>query len=453
MIRMKALLSAFVLPLLLLTPLLLTASCGYFTGPGGIFSDKEPPPLPGERISILLHQRTLVPDPKLASAEILLPPPTPNPEWPQPGGYPNHAMHHIQVNEVLQKAWDSSAGKGANKEDRLIGSPIVAGGSVFVMDAETQVTAFDAASGKRLWRSELTPEDEEDGHISGGLAYDEGRVFAATGFAQMIAMDAKTGAVIWRKRISGPMRSAPTVRGGRLFVITIDNKLVAMNAANGNVLWTHSGITEAANVLGGGSPAVDSGVVVAPYSSGELVALKVETGRVLWSDSLSTARRTDQISTLAHIRGRPVIDRGRVIAMSNAGVMVAIDLRSGRRIWDKEIGGLENPWVAGNYIFALTNESEIVALSRNDGAIHWVRPLPRFENEEKRKDPVIWTGPVLASDRLLVAGSHGEIWAVSPYTGDILGFVELSGGISVPPVIAGGSVYFLSDAADLVAYR
>jgi len=448
MIRSRSLLTILALP-----ALLMTASCSYFTGPGGMFSDKEPPPLPGKRISILLHQRTLVPDPKLAGAEILLPPPTPNPEWPQPGGYPNHAMQHIEVNEVLQKAWDSNAGEGADEEDRLIGSPIVAGNTVFAVDTETQVSAFDTQSGNRLWRIELTPDDEEDGHIGGGLAYDEGRVFAATGFAQVIAMDAKTGAIIWRKKISGPMRSAPTVRGGRLFVITIDNKLVAMNAANGEVLWTHSGISEAANVLGGGSPAVDAGVVVAPYSSGELVALKVETGRVLWSDSLTTAQRSDQISNLAHIRGRPVIDRGRVIAMSNAGVMVAIDLRSGRRIWDKEIGGLENPWVAGNYIFALTNDSEIVALSRNDGATHWVRALPRFEDEKKRKKPIIWTGPVLASDRLLIAGSQGEIWAVSPYTGDILGYVELSDGISVPPVVAGGSVYFLSDDADLVAYR
>ncbi len=438
---------------LLLPVLLLTASCESLFGQGGWFGDKGPPPLPGERISILLQQRSLVPDPKLADAEIILPPPTPNPEWPQAGGYPNHAMQHIQVADVLSKAWSADIGAAANSEERIAGSPVVADGMVFVMDAETQVSAFDTKSGNRLWRTELTPENEEDGHIGGGVAYNEGKVYATTGFAEVIAMDAKTGKVVWRTMVDGPIRSQPTVRGGRLFTITIDNRLIALNAANGKILWKYMGISEVANVLGGASPAVGRGVVVAPFSSGELVALKVENGRVLWSDSLTSTRRTDQISTLAHIRGRPVIDRGRVIAMSNAGVMVAIDLRSGRRIWDKQIGGLEDLWVAGDYIFTLTNESEIVALSRNDGGIYWVRSLPRFEDEKKRKDPIIWTGPILASDRLLIAGSQGQIWSISPYSGEVLGYEDISEGISVPPVIAGNTVYFLSDDADLVAYR
>ena len=439
--------------ILLLPVLLLVTSCEYLFGQGGLFGDKGPPPLSGKRISILLQQRTLTPDPKLADTEIILPPPTPNPEWPQAGGYPNHAMQHIQVGDVLSKAWSADIGAAADSEERIAGSPVVADKMVFVMDAESQVSAFAAKSGKRFWRTELTPDNEEDGHIGGGVAYNQGKVYATTGFAEVIAMDAKTGKIGWRTKVDGPIRSQPTVRGGRLFTITIDNRLIALNAANGKILWKYLGISEVANILGGASPAVGKGVVVAPFSSGELVALKVENGRVLWSDSLTSARRSDQISTLADIHGRPVIDRDRVIAMSNAGVMVAIDLRSGRRIWDKEIGGLEDPWVAGGYIFALTNESEIIALSRNDGAIYWVRSLPRFEDEEKRKDPIIWTGPILASDRLLIAGSQGQIWSISPYSGKVLGYEELSEGISVPPVIAGNSVYFLSDDADLVAYR
>lgn len=438
---------------ILIAMLLFTASCESLFGRGGMFGDKSPPPLPGKRISILLQQRTLVPDPKLADAKIILPPPTPNPEWPQAGGYPNHAMQHIQVANALSKAWSADIGAAANSEERIAGSPVVADGMVFVMDAATQVSAFDAKSGNRLWRTGLTPEDEDDGLIGGGVAYNQGKVYATTGFAEVIAMDAKTGKIIWRTKVAGPIHSQPTVRGGRLFAITIDNRLIAMNAANGKILWKYMGISEVASILGGASPAVGQGVVVAPFSSGELVALKVENGRVLWSDSLTSALRTDQISTIADIRGRPIIDRDRVIAISNAGVMVAIDLRSGRRIWDKEIGGLEDPWVAGNYIFTLTNESEIVALSRNDGSIYWVRSLPHFKDAKTRKDPIIWTGPILASNRLLIASSQGRIWSISPYTGKVLGYEDLSEGISVPPVIAGNTVYFLSNDADLVAYR
>jgi len=175
--------------------------------------------------------------------------------------------------------------------------------------------------------------------------------------------------------------------------------------------------------------------------------------RVLWQETLAAVRRTDVVSSLAHIRGLPVIDRGRVVAISHAGAMAAYDLRNGRRLWVRDIGGLESPWVAGDYIFVLTNDAEIAAVNRNDGRIHWVRALPRYEDPKKLEDPIIWTGPVLASDRLIVAGSHGWAMAISPYSGRIIGQVKMPSGVSVPPVVADGTVYFLANDAELVAYR
>ncbi|MBT3307512.1 MAG: PQQ-binding-like beta-propeller repeat protein, partial [Alphaproteobacteria bacterium] len=263
----------------------------------------------------------------------------------------------------------------------------------------------------------------------------------------------KSGAEVWRKPVSGPARAAPTVRGGRVFILMVDNKLVAMNAKSGKTLWTHAGTAESSSLLGSASPAVDAGVVVIPYTSGDLVALKTDSGRLLWQDTLSTIKRTDVVSNLAHIRGRPVIDRGRVFAISHAGLMASFDLRTGRRLWQKEVGGLESPWVAGDYIFVLTNDAEIAAMSRDTGRINWVRALPRYEDTESQEDPIIWTGPILVGDRLIAAGSHGKAVAVSPYSGRVLGNVELPDGVSVPPVVAGGSVYFLADDAELVAYR
>lgn len=410
------------------------------------------PPLPGERISVLANDRTLSADKELASNPILLPQPTPNAEWPQAGGYANHAMHHIKVRDALQQAWSADIGDGADEEERLNSSPVVGDGVIYAMDVQSVVSAYSTKDGQRLWSVELAPEDEE-GHINGGLALNGGLLFATTGFAEAIALDAKTGKVVWRKNLGAPMRSAPTARGGRVFAVTMNNQLFALQAKTGETIWQHRGLPEIASMLGGASPAVDKGVVVVPYTSGELIALKVENGRVLWQDSLTAAHRTDVLSNLSGIRGRPVIDRGMVIAISNGGVMAAIDLRTGQRIWNKEIAGIESPWVAGDYIFVLTTEAELAALSRKDGRIHWVRGLPRFEDPEDKEDPIVWTGPVLASDRLIVAGSNEEALAISPYSGRILGIQQMPDRVTVAPVVANGSVYFLADDANLVAYR
>lgn len=410
--------------------------------------------LPGKRIPVLLHQRSVSADPSLADERILLPAPEPNANWPQSGGYPNHAMHHMMIGDAVSYQWTANVGSGADDEERFVSSPIVADGKVYALDVSTRLSAFNTENGDDLWSVELTPESEEDDrHISGGLAYYKGRVYVTTGFGDVIAVDGATGEEIWRTYINGPMRSAPSVRGGRVYALTIDSRLIALRADNGEILWTHAGVGEPASLLGGGSPAIDNGFVIAPFPSGELVALTADTGQMIWSDSLTTVRRTDSVSTLSHIRGNPIIDRGRVFAVSHGGVMASFDLKTGQRIWDREMGGIGNPWVAGDYIFMLTTEDEIVSLSRNDGRIFWVRGLPRFEDPEDREDPIIWSGPVLASDRLIVTGSHGEAWAISPYSGELLGRIELPDAISVPPVIADGAIYFLADNADIVAYR
>ena len=144
----------------------------------------------------------------------------------------------------------------------------------------------------------MEPEDD-DSHIGGGLAFDDGRIFVTTGFAEVIALEAKTGKELWRRNVVAPMRAGPTVRGGRVFAVTLNNQLFALNSVTGEIMWRHRGLPEMASVLGGASPAVDRGIVVVAYTSGELIALKVENGRVLWQDTLTTAGQTDVLSSLA----------------------------------------------------------------------------------------------------------------------------------------------------------
>ena len=417
------------------------------------FYSKNKNRLPGKRISILVQQRSIEPDSIARGHQIILPVPTYNKNWSQTGGNANHAMHHLRLGAALQEEWSTSIGEGASGSERLMAQPITAHDRLFAMDSETTVSAYNISNGKNIWSTELTPEDEEDGHINGGLAFQNGKIFAATGFGQVVALSAKTGKILWRRDVGAPFRSAPTATGGRVFVISLTNKLFALNSLTGEILWTHSGIEETTNFLGGGSPAVGNGVVVAPYSSGELVALKVQNGQELWSDTLAGTRRSMGTTTLSSIRGRPIIDRNIVFAVSNSGQLTAIDLRNGRRIWERNIGSIESPWIAGNYLFLISNNTDLIALGRINGQIYWVTSLPEWKNLKNRTGKITWTGPVLGSDRLIVASSNSEAYSISPYTGKILSKQEMPDSVTISPIIAKDKLIFLSDDAELVSYR
>ena len=410
-------------------------------------------PIEGERIAIIVSGSQVAPDPRIADLTVQLPRPVINGDWPQQGGLANHAMHHLAIADTPIRAWVADIGAPAGTREPILSGPVIADGRVFTMDAGAVATAYDATDGSRVWRVALPPREERDGNWGGGIAHDDGRVFAATGFAQVIALDAATGEELWRTPVTGPMRAAPTAAGGRVFAVTKDNQLFALDAATGDQLWSHTGIAETAGLIGGASPAVEGDIVIAPYSSGDIFALRVENGRPLWSDSLAAIRRVDAVSALADIRGRPVIDRGRVYAISHSGRMVAIDLPTGRRVWEADIGGVEQPWIVGDFLYVLTTDANVVGMTALDGRIRWVTSVGLFKRPERRDGRINWSGPVLAGDRLIVAGDHGEALAVSPYTGEILGRQTMPGGISVAPAIADATLYFLTDSAKLVAFR
>jgi outer membrane protein assembly factor BamB len=421
------------------------AGCSWFA------SKKQP--LPGERISVLSLDRQVKPDPALAKVAISLPKPVVDPDWPQPGGYPNHAMQHLALPVSLRQVWKTSVGEGSSRYTQILAQPIVVDGRVYAMDGGSQVGAFDASNGNVIWRVDVKPSDDYGNGFGGGIAFWKGRLFVSTGYARVVALDPKDGKAIWKTGVGAPVRSGPTVADGRVYVVTVENELVALAADDGRRLWGHNGIPEAAGLVGSASPAVEGEVVVVGYSSGEIFALTVENGRALWSDSLASARAVDAVSALADIRGRPVIDRGRVFAVSHGGRMAAIDLRSGDRVWEQDIGSTHGVWVAGDYVYVLSNDNELVCLTRDDGKVRWLRQLPSYEDEKKKEDPIAWSGPILGGDRLIVLSSDGSALAVSPYTGAPLGREEIPGGAFVDPVIANNTLYILTDNGELAAYR
>jgi outer membrane protein assembly factor BamB len=415
-------------------------------------SDDDKPPLEGERISVLELQNALEPDDAALSAQgLVTPEPWRNEFWPQAGGYPNHSMQNLALNTgALKRVWSADIGTGTTDELPLTAQPIVADGKVFTLDTESQLSAFDAKTGKNIWRVNVGKKKEKDDPvISGGVSFGGGVLYVTNGYDEVLALKPADGSVFWRKKIGAPSRSAPTILDQRVFVGTLDNRLLALNAVNGEVLWEYTGLAESAGLIGAASPAASRDIVVPVFSSGEITALRVENGSVAWSDNLSSSRRLGNLDSITDIKAHPVIDKGLVVGISFSDRLVAIDERTGSRVWQREIGGSNTPWLAGNHLFVLSLNNELIALGRETGSIIWVTKLPRFDGD----DPVLFTGPVLAGGRLFVFGSGGRVLEVKPDTGKVITEWDAGDSVLIAPVIAGGTMYTLSEDGTLSAYR
>ena len=436
---MRVYLLVIVLPLLL-------AACG---------NDKDnKAPLEGERLSIMELQKTLEPDAQnLQAASVIVPNPWTNAFWPQAGGYPNHAMQNPSLAGTLTSQWSADIGKGSTKRFPLTAQPIVVDGQIFTLDIDFNLRAFDMTTGDENWRTDIQSQFEDDPVISGGLAFGEGLVFATNGYNEVLALNPKDGAIVWRKLIPTPSRAAPTVINQRVFVTTLDNRLIALSANDGSNLWEYTGITETAGLIGAASPAANNEIVVPVFTSGELTALRVQNGSVAWSDNLSRIRRFGGSSSISDIKALPVLDQGLVFAISFGGRLVAIDQRSGVRVWQRDIAGSNTPWVAGNHVFVLSADNELVALSRERGVIRWVTPLPKYKKPEKKKGLIVWAGPVMAGGRLIVTATDGTVAEFSPETGEMTNSWDADVSLSMPPIVADETLFLLADDGKLLAYR
>lgn len=422
----------------------------------GVFGGKSGPKTPtvGNRVPILSRiESGAKVDPALASIAVIVPPEETNADWPQAGGTASKSYGHLALGQAPGRAWSASIA-GSSGKRRLAASPVIGGGNLYAMDTDGTVSAFNAASGARLWtRSFRIEGDGASSVFGGGVSYDGDRVYVTTGVGEVAALEAATGNQIWKVKPAGPLRGSPTIGFNAVYVMTQNNELHALNAADGKVLWNESGSQGQAGVFGVAAPAAGQGTVIAGYSTGELVAYRYENGRTLWSDALARTSISTQVGILTDVDADPIIDRGRVFALGQGGRMAAYELVTGQRIWELNLAGISTPAVAGDWIFTLTDDSRLICIARSSGKVRWLTQLPSFRNQEKKKNPIFWSGPVLAGDNLWFVNSEGQVYSAAAADGQPVLKAELKEAVTLAPIVAGSTLYILDDSGKITAFK
>ena len=427
------------------------AGCGAFKGKGGPRT-----PTVGERVSILSNDNSIKVDPTTAEIAVVLPDPVLNADWAQSGGNASKSMGHPALGAARTKAWEASIA-GSTKKQRLAAAPVISNNRLFAVDTDAVVSAFAADTGAKLWSVSIgsTGKDFENSLFGGGASVDGNVVYATSGVGDVAALNAEDGKLLWKVKPAGPLRGAPTVAFGGVYVITQDNQIFALNAGDGAVQWQATASLEPGSVFGAASPAAGQGTIVAGFSSGEVQAYRYENGRDLWEDALARTSMALSVSTLTDVDADPVIDRGRVFALGQGGRMASYDLLTGQRIWEISIAGISTPYVVGEWVYAMTDDGKLLCVARGSGKVRWIQQIARYrvETEKKKKDPIRWTGPILAGGRLIAVNSEGQLVEFSPTDGSTLATTEFKSPLSQPPVVANNRLYILADDGTITAWQ
>jgi len=158
-----------------------------------------------------------------------------------------------------------------------------------------------------------------------------------------------------------------------------------------------------------------------------------------------------------------VIYQGDVYAVSHSGVFSATDLRTGQARWSLPVVGVTTPLPAGDVVYVVAKDGKVICAARETGLIYWIRDLNEGRKfgktggflglGGKRVIKPLWSSPLLANNRLLVAGSTGELMSLNAKTGAVERTVKLGDPTLIGPIAMGGMVYVVTDKADLIALR
>jgi outer membrane protein assembly factor BamB len=347
-----------------------------------------------------------------------------------------------------EKSWSTSVGSGIGDFYSNL-HPAWQDGNIYAADRRGTVKAVNADDGKEVWSVDLSEKtnfysSNLPALLSGGVTVDGAHVYIGSEKAQVYALNTSDGSIAWQSKAAGEVLSRPVVSDGLVLVHTSNGQLQAFDETDGAVKWTVNLDMPALSLRGESAPAVAFGAAIVGGDNGRVSAVLMKQGQIIWQQRISQATGATEIDRLNDVDTTPVIVNGVVYALAYNGNLTALDLRSGQVMWKRELGSVNDFIVDANRIFLVDQNDRVVALNadggvtlwtqsdllhRNltspvlyngylvvgdsEGYMHWINADDgRFVAQQKVDSSGFQTEPVVASDKLLIQAKDGTLYAI-----------------------------------------
>jgi outer membrane protein assembly factor BamB len=324
--------------------------------------------------------------------------------------------------------------KSFDRSYHFIGNTPVAYGDMLYVLGQACVYAYKFSNlSQAVWSEDFSAQSED--FLRGGGLYINGDRLAVTyGSNQIAVLDAQTGREFWRYELSSIARSAPLIHKGKVFVMTIDNKVYCFSLKDGLLQWTFDGIADQLSMINSLSMAAYNDMIIVPCATGQILLIKADSGDLIQNVSLDT-----KLSLVNHIHTL-VVDQSFAYISSYQGSMYALNLKTGNVVWDTPLVGGGTLWPAGDYIYTINNNSQLIAVKRSSGGVKWVQDIPYKT----------LSGPILVNNDLYVTAYAGKLLVFSTTDGRQIREISIPKGRYAQPIAVKNQLLLLSDSGKLL---
>jgi outer membrane protein assembly factor BamB len=333
--------------------------------------------------------------------------------------------------------WSENVGSGTSKQYLKL-APVVANQRLYVADADGNVEARDATNGNKLWSIDA------DVHITGGPGFGENTVLIGTGEGETIAYSAEDGEEMWRSTVSSEILSPPQKAHNTVIVRTGDGKVFGLSGNTGKRLWIYDRTVPSLTLRGTSNPVIDNDLVIAGFDGGRMAALDVRTGKLIWEAPVAIARGRTELDRMVDIDSTPLIMDGVIYIATFQGHLSAMQVETGRILWDRDISSYAGFGADQQNIYITDDQSHIWVFDRFTSTSVW--------KQEKLHLRSI-TAPASIGDYVVVGDYQGYLHWMSKSSGKFVARTELcSKRIITPPLVVGKILYGYCSDGTLTAF-
>ena len=365
---------------------------------------------------------------------------------------PNPLVEFRPLINVIE-LWKKNNGIGTD-EQYLKLAPVIVDQRLYVVDSAGSIGAMDATNGKRLWQKKISASESIDGksgwfrggdiHITGGPGYGENTLMVGSLEGEVISLSAENGSELWRTRVSSEVLSAPQRASDIVIVRTIDGKVFGIDGDKGRRLWIYDRSVPPLTLRGTSTPAIDSGIVVAGFDGGKMAALDVRTGKLLWETSISAARGRSELERMVDIDSEPMIVDGTVYIATFQGHVAAVQLETGRILWSSDLSSYAGFSADEQNIYVSDEDSHVWALDRFSGTVLW---------EQDSLHARAATAPAAIGDQIVVGDLEGYLHWINKKNGEFTARKRLcKEPVIAKPIVVGKIAYAYCSDGRLAAY-
>ena len=302
---------------------------------------------------------------------------------------------------------------------------------------------------KVLWKKNHYSKAEKKQKPKLNFVLDAENLLVTDSIAKYYSININSGELNWSKKNTYPFNSDIKKYKNKIFVIDYKNTLRCYEIKNGNECWnlkTEDSFTISNSKL---SLIVVDDLVVFSNSIGDITAVDIETGLIIWqlptqSSSIINETYNFKISKL-------VSDGSFIYFSNNRNEFYSVDLKNGIINWKNEISSSITPVITGNLIFTVSEDGYLLVIEKNKGNIIRVTDLLKNYKIKKRKDikPV---GFAIDDTTLYLTNSDGKMILADLSIGNIKTIEKVSGDFVSRPFIFNQNLFVIRNGS-IVQYN